>query len=67
MIYSLRRDRKRKAIAEVLAIIASAHQLEPHRVDAADAEESLFESATEFCAALEQYAARASQTRKMHH
>jgi hypothetical protein len=73
MLYSSRRNRKTKAIAEVLAMIASARQLAPHRLDAtADAEESLYGSATEFCAALEQYAARAAyaraaQMRKVHH
>jgi hypothetical protein len=68
MIYSSRRNSKTKEIAEVLAMIASARQPIPNRVDAtANAEESLYESATEFCAALEHYAARASQTRKVRH
>jgi hypothetical protein len=68
MLYSSRRNRKTKAIAEVLAMIASARQLAPHRLDAtADAEESLYGSATEFCAALEQYAAHAAQLRKVNH
>jgi hypothetical protein len=67
MLYSSRRNRKTKAMAEVLAMIASARELDPHRLDAAaNAEESLCESATEFCAALEQYAARKAQ-RKLHH
>jgi hypothetical protein len=72
MLYSSRRNRKTKAIAEMLAMIASARPLTPHRADAADAEESLGESVAEFCAALEHYAARAAyaravQTRKLHH
>jgi hypothetical protein len=68
MLYSSRRNRKTKAIAEVLAMIASARQLAPHRLDATvDADESLCESATEFCAALEQYAAHAAQLRKANH
>ena len=53
MLYSSRRNRKTKAIAEMLAMIASARPLTPHRADAADAEESLGESVAEFCAALE--------------
>lgn len=68
MLYSSRRNSKAKVIAEVLAMIASARELEPRPVDAAaDAEESLYEGATEFCAALEQYAARAAQLKKLHH
>ncbi len=67
MLYSSRRNNKAKVIAEVLAMIASARELAPHRVEAAtDAEESFYESATEFCAALEQYAARKAQ-RRLHH
>lgn len=68
MLYSSRRGRRTKAMAEMLAMIASARPLTPHRADAAAyAEESLYESATEFCAALEQYAARAAQLKKLHH
>ncbi len=67
MLFSSRRNSKTRVIAEVLAMIASARELAPHRLDAAaDAEESLYESATEFCAALEQYAARKAQ-RRLHH
>ena len=60
MIHSSRRDRKTKAIAEVLAMIADAHPpLAPLRAcPVLETEEWLWESATEFCAA---YAERAMQ------
>ena len=60
MIHSSRRDRKTKAIAEVLVMIADAHPpLAPHRPrPVLETEEWLWESATEFCAA---YAERAMQ------
>jgi hypothetical protein len=53
MIHSSRRDRKTKAIAEVLAMIADAHPpLAPLRpCPVLETEEWLWESATEFCAA----------------
>ena len=62
MINSSRRDRKTKAIAEVLAMIADAHPapLSPRP----ETEEWLWQSATEFCAALELYAARAMQIKR---
>ena len=67
MLYSSRRNRRTKAIAEALAMIASARELEPHRLDAAaDVEEALYESATEFCAALERYAASKAPRRLEH-
>ena len=58
MIHSSRRDRKAKAIAEVLAMIANAQApLAPHRPrPVLEADERLFETAAEFCAALEKYA-----------
>jgi hypothetical protein len=56
MIHSSRRDRKTKAIVEVLAMIADAHphpDLDPHRPrPVRETDEWLWESATEFCAAL---------------
>jgi hypothetical protein len=54
MIHSSRRDRKTKAIAEVLAMIADAHpELDPHQPrPVRETDEWLWESATEFCAAL---------------
>ena len=57
MIHSSRRDRKTKAIAEVLAMFADAHpELAPHRPRSVrEADEWLWESATEFSAALEKY------------
>jgi hypothetical protein len=66
MIHSSRRDRKTKAIAEVLAIIADAHPpLAPLRpCPVLDTEEWLWESATEFCAALDRYAERAMQIKR---
>ena len=58
MIHSPRGDRKAKATAEVLAMIADAHQLRaPHRPRLVldETEEQLFESATEFIEALDKY------------
>jgi hypothetical protein len=60
MIRSSRRDRKIKATAEVLAMISDAHPVlaqHPHFVRETD--EWLWESATEFCAALDRFAKRA--------
>ncbi|HEY8007647.1 MAG TPA: hypothetical protein VIE66_12845 [Methylocella sp.] len=63
MIHLLRRDRKTKAIAEVLAMIADARPPPaPHPV--LETEECLWESVTEFCAALDCYAKHASQIKK---
>ncbi len=60
MTHSLRRDRKVKAIAEALAMLADAQPpLAPHlRRPVLETEDWLFESATAFCAALEKYAER---------
>ena len=60
MIHSSRRIRKTKAIAEVLAMIADAHpELAPnHPRPVRESDEWLWESATEFCAALDHYAGR---------
>jgi hypothetical protein len=68
MIRSSRRACRTKAVAEVLAMIANTNQFGPGRArHALDVRESLFESATEFCAALEIYAARTAQLRKSKH
>jgi hypothetical protein len=69
MIYSPHRDRKAKAIAEVLAMIADAHPvLAPHHPHSTrESEEWLWESATEFCAALDRYAERAMQIKRENH
>jgi hypothetical protein len=66
MIHSSRRDRKTKAIAEALAMIADAHpELDPHRPrPVRETDEWLWESATEFCAALDRYAGRAMKLRE---
>jgi hypothetical protein len=63
MIHSSRHDRKTKAIAEVLAMIADAHpELAPHHPrPVRETDEWLWENATEFCAALDRYAGRARQ------
>ena len=55
MIHSSRRYRKTKAIAEALAMLADAHpELVPHRPrPVRETDEWLWESATEFCAALD--------------
>ena len=67
MIHSSRRDRKAKAIAEVLAMIDSDLPLVPHRPRPDhETEEWLFESATEFIEAREKYAERATQKTKNH-
>jgi len=69
MIHSSRRDRRAKAIAEVLAMIADAHPpLAPHRPRLVlEADDRLFETATEFCADLEKYAERATQIKRVNH
>jgi hypothetical protein len=66
MIHSSRHDRKTKAIAEVLAMIADAHsELAPHHPHPVrETDEWLWENATEFCAALDRYAERARQQRQ---
>jgi hypothetical protein len=66
MIHSSRRDRKTKAIAEVLAMIADAHpELAPHHPrPVCETDEWLSENATEFCAAFDRYAGSARQTEK---
>jgi hypothetical protein len=66
MIHSSRRDRKTKAIAEALAMIADAHpELDPHRPrPVREIDEQLWESATEFCAALDRYAGRTMETKR---
>jgi hypothetical protein len=61
MIHSLRRNRKPKAFAEVLAMIADTQpELAPQR-SVRGTNEWLSESATELCAALDRYAGRALQ------
>jgi hypothetical protein len=69
MIHSSRRDRKAKAIAEVLAMIANAQApLAPHRPrPVLEADERLFETAAEFCAALEKYAECATKIERVNH
>jgi hypothetical protein len=69
MIHSSRRDRRTKAIAEVLAMIADAHpELEPqHPRPVRETGEWLWESATEFCAALGHYAGRRMQIKRENH
>ena len=66
MIHSSRRDRKAKAIAEALAMLADAHpELDPHRPrPVRETDEWLWESATEFCAALDRYAGRAMEIKR---
>ena len=66
MIHSPRRDRKTKAIAEVLAMIGDAHpELAPHHPrPVRKTDEWLWEYATEFCAALDRYAGRTVEIKK---
>ena len=70
MVLSSRRDRKAKAIAEVLAMITDAYPpLAPRRPrPVLETEEWLFESATESIEALEEYyAERATQIKRKNH
>ena len=66
MIHSSRRDRQTKAIAEALAMIADAHsELDPHWPrPVRETDEWLWESATEFCAALDHYAGRTMEIKR---
>ena len=66
MIHSSRRIRKTKAIAEVLAMIADAHpEFAPnHPRPVRESDEWLWESATEFCAALDRYAGRTMEIKR---
>ena len=66
MIHSSRRDSKTKAIAEVLAMIADAPPaIEPHRpCPVRETDEWLWESVTEFCAALDRYAECAMEIKR---
>ena len=68
MIHSSRRDRKTKAIAEALAMIADAHpEFDPHRPrPVRETDEWLWDSATEFCAALDRYAGRTMEIKRAH-
>jgi hypothetical protein len=68
MIHSSHRDRKAKAIAEVLAMIDADLPLAPHRPSVLETDEWLFESATEFIEGLEKYyAERATQIKRKNH
>jgi hypothetical protein len=69
MIHSSRRDRKPKAIAEVLAMIADTHpELAPNDPwTDRETDEWLCESATAFCAALDVYAGRAARMNRQNH
>ena len=66
MIHSSRRDRKTKAIAEALAMLADAHpELVPYRPrPVRETDEWFWESAIEFCAALDRYAGRAMEIKR---
>jgi hypothetical protein len=68
MIQSSRRNRRAKAIAEVLAMIADAqHPTVPHRsLSIHETDEWLSQNVTEFCAALDVYAKSATRKRKIH-
>jgi hypothetical protein len=64
MIHSSRWDRKTKAIAEALAMLDDVHPvLDPPR-PVRDTDEWLWESATEFCVALDHYAGRAMEIKR---
>jgi hypothetical protein len=63
---SSRHDRKTKAIVEALAMIAHAHpELAPYQPrPVRETDEELWESAIEFCAALDRYAGRAMEIKR---
>ena len=64
MIHPSRRDRKAKAIVEVLAMIDATHpELSPPCL-VRETDEGLAESATEFCALLDRYAESAARIRR---
>jgi len=69
MTHSSRRERRTKAIAEVLAMIADAYpELAPDRPDSdREADEWLWDIATGFCAALDRYAGRAARMNRQNH
>jgi hypothetical protein len=69
MTHSSRRERRTKAIAEVLAMIDDAHpELAPDRPDSdREADEWLWDIATGFCAALDRYAERAARMNRQNH
>ncbi len=69
MINTSRRARWTKARAEALAMLAAARPQLPARLPgpSLDREELLFVDATEFCAALDAYAARAKQIKSVNH
>jgi hypothetical protein len=61
MIHSSHRERKIKAVAEVLAMISDTHpELVRHRPPVRETDEWMRESPTEFCAGLDRYAERAT-------
>jgi hypothetical protein len=66
MIHSSREKPQAKAIAEILAMIADSHS--DHVVHyprpVRETDEWLWESATEFCAALDRYAGRAMRSKR---
>jgi hypothetical protein len=66
MIQSSYRDRKTKAIAGVLAMIPDVYpELVPHRPrPVRETDEWLWESATEFCAAMDRYSERAMEIKR---
>jgi hypothetical protein len=69
MIPSSRRDRKTKAMAEMLAMMVeplppgALHRPCPVR----ETEEGMWESVTDFCAALDRYAGRAKPIKRAPH
>ncbi len=69
MTRSSRRERRTKAIAEVLAMIDDAHpELAPDRPDSdREADEWLWDIATGFCTVLDRYAERAARMNRQTH
>jgi hypothetical protein len=69
MIPSSRRDRKTKAMAEMLAMMVEPHP--PGTIHSScsvrETDEWMWESVTDFCAALDRYAGRAKHIKRASH
>jgi hypothetical protein len=68
MIHSSHRDSKTKAVAEALAMIADAHpeSAPNHPRPVSETDEWLRQSAEQFCATMDRYAARAARIERIY-
>lgn len=66
---STRRDRKTKALAEMLAMMVESHPQSAIRrsTPADETDEGIWEAVTEFCTALDCYAGRAKNIKRASH